>query len=82
MMIILANFHLRNGACAHQIHWMADTSEKGLNESFGIMINYNYITEHIELNNQLYLKDGTICVSEPANGWLSNWIGDDNKIIE
>jgi hypothetical protein len=46
------------------------------------MINYNYITEHIELNNQLYLKDGTICVSEPANGWLSNWIGDDNKRIE
>lgn len=21
-----ANFHLRNGACAHQLNWMADTS--------------------------------------------------------
>ncbi|KAI9339143.1 malonyl-CoA decarboxylase-domain-containing protein [Pilaira anomala] len=56
----VANFHLRNGACAHQIHWQADTSEKGIQESFGIMINYNYILDRLESNRRLYLLDGTI----------------------
>lgn len=69
---ILANFHLRNGACAHQIHWQADTSEKGLKESFGIMINYNYIADQLENNHQRYLEKGTITVSEPEkDSWLS-----------
>ena len=37
--------------------------EKGLEESFGIMANYNYILEHIENNNKQYLCDGTITIS-------------------
>ena len=37
--------------------------EKGLEESFGIMANYNYILEHIEDNNKQYLCDGTITIS-------------------
>ncbi|KAL0090386.1 malonyl-CoA decarboxylase-domain-containing protein [Phycomyces blakesleeanus] len=72
----VANFHLRNGACAHQLHWKADTSDKGIDESFGIMINYNYLPEHIEFNNKQYLADGSISVSEPRNdSYLSEWIG-------
>ncbi|KAI9296800.1 malonyl-CoA decarboxylase [Neoconidiobolus thromboides FSU 785] len=59
----VANFHLRNGACVHRINWLANTSEKGLNESFGIMINYNYILKYIEENNRIYLKNGTIPIS-------------------
>ncbi|KAI8644056.1 malonyl-CoA decarboxylase-domain-containing protein [Parasitella parasitica] len=76
----VANFHLRNGACAHQIHWQADTSEKGIRDSFGIMINYNYITDRLESNHRLYQKNGTISVSsEPAGdkqetSWLSQWV--------
>ncbi|GAA5800900.1 hypothetical protein HPULCUR_006339 [Helicostylum pulchrum] len=69
-----------NGACAHQIHWQADTSDKGLQESFGIMINYNYITDRIESNHRLYLLNGTISVSEPKKeGWLSRYVLENNK---
>ncbi|KAI9012129.1 malonyl-CoA decarboxylase-domain-containing protein [Phycomyces nitens] len=72
----VANFHLRNGACAHQLHWKADTSDKGIDESFGIMINYNYLPEHVEFNNKQYLADGSISVSEPTgDSYLSEWIG-------
>ncbi|KAL0138359.1 malonyl-CoA decarboxylase-domain-containing protein [Mucor lusitanicus] len=82
----VANFHLRNGACAHQIHWQADTSDKGIRDSFGIMINYNYITDRLESNHRLYQKNGTISISEPSSttasasapageeSWLSQWI--------
>ncbi|KAG0195654.1 hypothetical protein BGX33_002854 [Mortierella sp. NVP41] len=50
-----ANFHLRNGACAYHLNWLGDTSPKGMEESFGMMINYLYSLDHIEMNNQQYL---------------------------
>ncbi|KAF9375314.1 hypothetical protein CPC16_000793 [Podila verticillata] len=66
----VANFHLRNGACAHRLNWMGDASSKGMEESFGLMINYLYSLDHIEMNNQQYLQDGTISVSLPEGGFL------------
>ncbi|OAQ25045.1 malonyl-CoA decarboxylase, partial [Linnemannia elongata AG-77] len=33
----VANFHLRNGACAHRLNWLDDTSPKGMEEFFGIV---------------------------------------------
>ncbi|KAF9144582.1 hypothetical protein BGX20_007027 [Mortierella sp. AD010] len=64
----VANFHIRNGACVHRLNWLGDTSEKGMEESFGMMVNYLYSLDHIEMNNQQYLRDGTISVSsrDPA----------------
>nr|CAG8534406.1 4399_t:CDS:10 [Entrophospora candida] len=56
----VANFHIRNGACVHRLNWLGDVSEKGLNESFGMMINYNYFLDYIETNNQKYMSKGTI----------------------
>ncbi|KAF9904122.1 hypothetical protein EC991_002999 [Linnemannia zychae] len=64
----VANFHLRNGACAHRLNWLGDTSTKGMEESFGLMINYLYSLDHIEMNNQQYLQDGTISVSSKDIG--------------
>ncbi|KAG0197721.1 hypothetical protein BGX28_008779 [Mortierella sp. GBA30] len=67
----VANFHLRNGACAHRLNWLADASSKGMNESFGMMINYLYSLDHIEMNNQQYLQDGMISVSSRDPGFTS-----------
>lgn len=38
----VAKFHLSNGARIHSINFDADYSEQRLNESWGIMINYDY----------------------------------------
>ncbi|KAI7863356.1 malonyl-CoA decarboxylase [Spinellus fusiger] len=74
--LLLANFHLRNGACAHQLHWKADTSAKGMKESFGIMINYNYLLDHVESNHHNYISHGSVSISEPSDQhYLSEWIG-------
>ncbi|GES91235.1 malonyl-CoA decarboxylase, mitochondrial [Rhizophagus clarus] len=59
----VANFHIRNGACVYRLNWLGDISKKGLDESFGIMVNYNYILDHIENNNRQYLCDGSITIS-------------------
>ncbi|RCV11569.1 hypothetical protein SETIT_2G196300v2 [Setaria italica] len=44
----VANFHLQNGAMIERINWMADQSEKGIQQSGGIMVNYLYRLENIE----------------------------------
>ncbi|KAE9418873.1 hypothetical protein Angca_003411, partial [Angiostrongylus cantonensis] len=36
----VANFHLKNGAEIYRLNWMGDTSDRGLNNSIGIMVNY------------------------------------------
>ncbi|ETO91490.1 MAG: putative malonyl-CoA decarboxylase [Candidatus Xenolissoclinum pacificiensis L6] len=38
----VANFHLSNGASIYGINWMSDISNKGLHQSFGMMVNYEY----------------------------------------
>lgn len=38
----VAKFHLGNGAKIHAIHFNADPSEQRLQESWGIMVNYDY----------------------------------------
>ncbi|KAJ3218975.1 hypothetical protein HDU67_003339 [Dinochytrium kinnereticum] len=63
----VANFHVRNGACVHRLNWMGDISAKGMEQSFGIMVNYVYVLPIIEKNNQQYLLDGTIPVLEPVS---------------
>nr|WP_297456686.1 malonyl-CoA decarboxylase [uncultured Halomonas sp.] len=61
----VARFHLGNGARLHRINWLGDTSDKGIHQSAGLMINYLYVLEDIERNHERYTTDGTIaCSSE------------------
>ena len=59
----VARFHLGNGASLHAIHWAADVSEKGLNQSVGIMVNYLYDLSSIEENHDAYFDQGEIAMS-------------------
>ncbi|KAJ1974550.1 hypothetical protein H4R35_003555 [Dimargaris xerosporica] len=66
----VANFHLRNGARVHRVNWLADTSAKGLDQSFGMMVNYNYLLDQVETNNYEYTRNGTIAFA-PNDPWLA-----------
>ncbi|KAJ2083139.1 hypothetical protein H4R24_001052 [Coemansia sp. RSA 988] len=59
----VANFHLRNGACLHQLNWRGNTSYSGLRQSLGLMCNYNYVLDRIEDNNERYVRDGVVAFS-------------------
>ena len=59
----VARFHLGNGASLHAIHWAADLSEKGLDQSIGIMVNYLYDLSSIEENHDAYFDQGEIAMS-------------------
>jgi hypothetical protein len=77
----VANFHIRNGATVRQIHWKGDISgimdsqDTGFEQSFGMMINYLYILQDIENNNQRYLLDGHIPVMQPVDPTLAWAVG-------
>ncbi|MDC0508024.1 malonyl-CoA decarboxylase [Luminiphilus sp.] len=66
----VARFHLGNGASLHAIHWAADLSEKGLNQSIGIMVNYLYDLSSIEENHDAYFDQGEIAMSRMVAKWV------------
>ena len=56
----VARFHLGNGASIHRIRPGADLSNKGLNQSRGIMVNYLYDTRYIERNHEQFMTEGKV----------------------
>lgn len=62
----VAHFHLSNGARMEQLNWMGDTSNKGLRESAGIMINYLYRLDRIDRYHEDYCSKGKINASKPV----------------
>ncbi|MGO1463099.1 MAG: malonyl-CoA decarboxylase [Marinobacter sp.] len=59
----VANFHLSNGAQVARLNWMADTSDKGLKQSAGLMVNYLYELPKIVHRSNQYTSQGTISQS-------------------
>ncbi len=66
----VARFHLGNGALLHGIHGGADLSQKGRDQSAGIMVNYLYDLPKIEENHEAYFEEGKIAVSKAVSKLL------------
>jgi len=66
----VARFHLGNGAELLAAHWQGDLSDKGLDQSFGIMVNYLYRLDRIEQNHEAYQASGQIAASRAVRGLL------------
>ncbi len=56
----VARFHLGNGARVERLNWLADTSAKGLRQSWGVMVNYLYDPDRIEDNVEAFARSGEI----------------------
>ena len=59
----VARFHLKNGARLERLNLAADTSEKGQQQSLGLMVNYHYNLEKVEENHERYMKAGEVTAS-------------------
>lgn len=59
----VAHFHLTNGARIKQINWAANLSDKGVKQSFGMMVNYLYDLPSIEKHHEAYRSSGEISAS-------------------
>jgi len=66
----VARFHLGNGARLERINWFGNNAPRGIQESFGIMVNYLYDHDSIEDNHEAFVRDGTIVRSSDVDALL------------
>ena len=59
----VARFHLGNGAKVHAVHAQADTSENGIKQSNGTMVNYLYNLSQISQNHEKFVSNKTVVAS-------------------
>jgi malonyl-CoA decarboxylase len=59
----VARFHLGNGARLERLDWLADTSERALRQSLGLMVNYLYDLDYIERNHEAYAQQRAVVAS-------------------
>ena len=53
-------FHIANGALIERLDWLGDTTSRGLEQSFGIMVNYRYALDRYPANQLAYASNHTI----------------------
>jgi malonyl-CoA decarboxylase len=59
----VARFHLRNGARLERVNWAADGSARGLAQSGGLMVNYQYRLDEVERNHEAFVRGGKVIAS-------------------
>ena len=59
----VSRFHIGNGASLERINLNADTSEKGMTQSYGVMANYSYDLDVVEENHEIFFKNKVVPVS-------------------
>jgi malonyl-CoA decarboxylase len=58
----VARFHLGNGARVERLNWAGDPSNKGIKQSYGLMVNYLYDLKRLD-KHRSQLAEGKIPVS-------------------
>jgi malonyl-CoA decarboxylase len=59
----VTHFHLSNGARCERLNWRGDLSSRGLQQAYGMMINYLYRLPDIEENHEAYTAEGRVIAS-------------------
>ena len=66
----MARFHLGNGARLERLNWLADGSDNGITQSYGLMVNYLYDLDDIEKNHEAYADGPTVVASNAVQRLL------------
>jgi malonyl-CoA decarboxylase len=67
----VARFHLGNGARLERVNWLGNRAARGLQESYGIMVNYLYDREAIEANHEAFIRSGQVARSAAVDALLA-----------
>lgn len=66
----VARFHIGNGSSLDRINWAADTSSQAMQQSAGIMVNYLYDLDKIEVNHEACVEKGIVTASRNVTSLL------------
>jgi len=75
----VARFHLGNGASIARLNWLGDTSERGLAQSMGMLVNYQYDLGTVEKNHEKLFNSGEIAASKSVIALCSSLRKDTKK---
>lgn len=67
----VANFHLKNGAKIFRLNFKGNTSENGWKSSYGMMVNYGYYLDKVDMNCINYLINKKIEISDSVKNYLN-----------
>jgi len=67
----VAHFHLNNGARVSHLFWLADSSPRGMKQSYGLMASYRYDLADVDENHERFLRDGHIAAARRVQRLLS-----------
>jgi malonyl-CoA decarboxylase len=56
----VARFHLGNGARLERVNWLGNVAPRGIEEAYGIMVNYLYDPEQIEANHEAFVRGAIV----------------------
>ncbi|SMO86498.1 malonyl-CoA decarboxylase [Paracoccus laeviglucosivorans] len=59
----VARFHLGNGAQLERMNHLGDVSANGLKQAHGLMVNYLYDLDRIEVNHEAFAERGTVAAA-------------------
>jgi malonyl-CoA decarboxylase len=59
----VARFHFSNGAHLESINTFANLRPYGLQDSFGVMVNYRYVSSELEVNHERFVRTGEMRIS-------------------
>ncbi|MBK7955270.1 MAG: malonyl-CoA decarboxylase [Candidatus Accumulibacter sp.] len=59
----VSRFHLGNGARIERLNYLADTSARGHQQSYGLMVNYLYDPDTIEANVEAFSRSGEVAAA-------------------
>jgi malonyl-CoA decarboxylase len=68
----VARFHLGNGARLERINWLGNSAPRGIQESFGIMVNYLYDRDAINNNHEAFVRNGAVARSPEVDALLQS----------
>ena len=66
----VARFHLGNGAQVYDVHADADTSENGMKQSSGAMVNYHYDLSQTQQRHEDFALRHIVSAAKPAQALL------------
>ncbi len=71
----VAAFHLANGAILERINVFADRSDKGMSQSYGVMVNYRYDPDQVVTNHEAFVQEGRIVMSRTLQREFDRYVG-------
>ena len=69
----VARFHLGNGAILKQININGDLSNKGLDQSNGVMVNYLYDLDTVDRNHELFVQTKEVLLSNELKSFKKKY---------